>query len=354
MVAINCLFRLGLICLSAGILTLGLSHRLQRKMDTMGLVPNQYRFGDLYNISNLEKFKEENLEVNTALTQSDKPSTRYKNVDLYTIGDSFTTMDTSFYAGDKNFHIWLGANVDTVTLNPEKQSLLVIEVIERTIQERLKGEAEKLYIDKGFQISGNNAHQPPLRNAVPKSIWWEKFHDGIDQRLEFLLFNYDIFLKIKELKAQTMLSLFNRTHQGALISKSHDHLFYDIEANLKSTLSPFQTLHSSDIDEVVTNMNLIRQHYVSLGFKEVYFCFIPNKVTVCEPDRSRHNNQIERIETHPDLLAPVLSIHQEVRKHPEWYHKGDGHWNANGKRIWIKAVNNLVQRTSEGIDCKSI
>lgn len=349
MLNISCLLRFLLVFASAGILVLGLSHRLQRKLDTIGLVPNQYRFGDLYNISNLEKFKEVNLEANTALTENDKPSKRFTNVDLYTIGDSFTTMDTSFYAGDDNFHIWLGMNVDTVKLNPEKHSLLVIEVIERTIQERLKGEYRKLYIDKGFQVSGAYASQALIHKPAPKSIWWEKFHDGIDQRLEFLLFNFDLFLKIKELKSEIMLSWFNRTHQGALISSNHDHLFYDIEASLKSPLSPFQTLSSADIQSVVTNMNLIRAHYVNLGFKEVYFCFVPNKVTVCEPDRALHNNQIERIETHPALVTPILSIHREVRKHPDWFHKGDGHWNASGKRLWLGTVNDLVQRTSEAL-----
>jgi hypothetical protein len=326
---------------------MGLSHSLQRKMDTLGLIPNQYRFGDLYNISNLEIFKEENLEANTSLTEADKPSKRYQNVDLYTIGDSFTTMDTSYYAGNKNFHIWLGSNVDTVRLNSGKHSLLVIEVIERTIQERLREEYKKLYIDKGFQIKGPDARHLSTQKTSSKSFWWEKFHDGIDQRLEFMLFNFDPFLKIKEFKANTMLSLFNRTHQGALISSGHDHLFYDVEANLQSTMSPFQTLKESDIDEVVANMNSIRDYYVKLGFHEVYFCFIPNKVTVCEPNRAIHNRQIERIERHPGLQVPVLSIHREVRHHPEWFHKGDGHWNAGGKRVWLRAVNDLVRHVSE-------
>jgi len=343
---IHSLLRLFLLVVSGLILVVGLSENLQKQIFSLGLIPDQYRFGDLYNVSNLKKFKETDIRQNTQLTEADKPAERFDNVDLYTIGVSFTPMDTSFYAGKNNYHIWLGVNMDTARLNPEQKSILVIEIIERTIQERLKGEYKKLYIKMGFQFEKKSKTIKTVEKTDQTSFWWDQFGHQINQRLEFLLFNFEPFLKIKELKANIMLSWFDRTHTGSLVSANREYIFYEVEANPKSVLSPFAAVSPESIDTVVTNMNAIRDYYKNAGFEEVYFCLLPNKVTVCEPDRSVYNNQITRIEQHSDLKAPVLSVQHELRRHPEWFHKGDGHWNAHGKRLWLQTVNNLVREWS--------
>ncbi|WP_342085902.1 hypothetical protein [Dyadobacter sp. OTU695] len=323
-------------------LSTSLSDQLQRKLYARGFISNQYRFDDLYNISNLAQFKETQWAETDDLNESDKPASRSRNVDLYTIGDSFTTMDTSFYAGRRNRHIWLGTAVDTVTLDPKVRSILVIEVIERTIQERLREHYADLYIRRGFQVRGET--QPLARpNAETIDTFWENtLNSEINQRLEFLLFNADIALSCKELKANLMLSWFGRTHSGSLISRDRQFLFYEVEASRKSNLSPFVPLTDADIDSVVVNMNRIRAHYISAGFTEVYFCFIPNKVTVCEPGRHPHNDQIQRIERNRNLQAPLLKLSNELLQHPEWFHKSGGHWNVNGKRLWLRYVNGVV------------
>ncbi|MCF0068885.1 hypothetical protein LZD49_00290 [Dyadobacter sp. CY261] len=342
----NLILRLLLLLLSGALLFTGLSDRLQRKLDAHGLVPDQYRFGDLYNISNLPRFKELQWSEADDLKESDKPGYRSPNVDLYTIGDSFTTMDTSFYAGRRNHHIWLGTQVETVALDPKVRSILVIEVIERTIQERLREDYADLYIRRGFQVEGANPVTLPGKTAQEGSFWENTINREINQRLEFLLFNSDFALKCKEMKARLMLGLLGRTHPGALISRDRQFLFYEIEASPRSFLSPFRPLASSDIDSVVFNMNRIREHYLAAGFAEVYFCLIPNKVTVCEPDRHPHNNQIPRIEHNVHLKVPLLKLSGQILRHPEWFHKSDGHWNVDGKRLWLSYVNQLVMEWS--------
>lgn len=341
------LLRLFLVAFSGIILVVGLSENLQRQIVSLGLIPDQYRFGDLYNVSNLKKFKETDMQQNTQLTEADKPAKRFDNVDLYTIGDSFTPMDTSFYAGKNNYHIWLGVNMDTARLNPDRKSILVIEIIERTIQERLKNDYRKLYINMGFQFENKLTKSETAEKTGQTSFWWDQFGHQINQRLEFLLFNSELFLKIKELKAKIMLSWFDRTHTGSLVSADREYIFYEVEASPKSVLSPFAAVSPQSVDTVVTNMNAIRDYYKNAGFEEVYFCLIPNKVTVCEPDRAVYNNQIARIEQHPGLKVPFLSIQHELRRHPDWFHKGDGHWNVHGKRLWLRTVNGLVREWSE-------
>lgn len=330
--------------IAAVVLTVGLSHKLQRHFEALGWIYGQARYGDLYGFSSLRKFKEYDLGQTDALQNSDKPVKRYCNVDLYTIGDSFTTMDTSFYAGDKNYHVWLEVNVDTVIPDPKKRSVLVIEIIERNIQLRLKANYRKVFFGQGFQVKVGNRPSPPVsQHSEGYSFWFSQFTEQTNHRLEYLLSNFRLVLLIKELKAEMMLSLFGRTHPGATISKNHEYLFYDAEASRKHTLSSFSALPRSSIDTVVTNMNAIRRHYLGLGFDDVYFCMIPNKVTVCEPGRFKYNDQIERIEQHPDLEVPVLEIRKMVNSHPEYFHKGDGHWNARGKRVWLRTVNKLVE-----------
>jgi len=344
---INILIRYVVVIITGIIFVVSLSPALQRKIASKGWIPNQYRFGDLYNTSNLRKFKELDYDQNATLLPSDKPEIKYDNIDLYTIGDSFTPMDTSFYAGHKNFHIWLGAYVDTVKLDTSRKSVLVIEVIERTIQERLRSDYQAIYFDKGFQIEGKLRQKAEEEQAAEPSFWWDKFGDQINQRIEFLLFNFDPFLKLKELKSHIMLSWFDRTHTGAIISRNHEYLFYNIEADPAIGLSPFYNITASSVDTIVTNINHIRDHYKEAGFDEVYFCFVPNKVTVCENNRFTYNNQISRIEKHPALKTPILSIQDTIRSHPDWYHLGDGHWTVKGQRYWLKTVNALVKEWSE-------
>jgi|GEM_PF-2120126 len=338
--------RIAIMLVSGVVLWIGLSDRLQRKLYARGFIPDQYRFGDLYNITNLEQFKEMHWVETDGLDENDKPRIRSKNVDLYTIGDSFTTMDTSFYAGRRNHHIWLGTGVDTVSLDPEVHSILVIEVIERTIQERLREHYAELYIDRGFQIRGKSGPVTDAASNTGSSLWGNTLNREINERLEFLLFNSEAALKCKEMKARMMLSWFGRTHPGSLISRDRRFLFYEIEADPQSILSPFTPLADADIDSVVINMNRIRAHYLGAGFAEVYFCLIPNKVTVCEPGRHPHNRQITRVEQNPHLKTPLLTLSRQLRHHPEWYHKSDGHWNASGKRLWLKYVNDMVMRWS--------
>lgn len=344
---INKLIRYSLLFVSGIIFVVILSPVLQRKIAAKGLIPDQYRFGDLYNTSNLLKFKEVDFAKNTSLVETDKPKVRYSNVDLYTIGDSFTPMDTSYYAGDKNFHIWMGMNVDTVKLDTTKKSILVVEIIERTIQERLLKDYEALYIKRGFQFKGDKYPKTVANSEGESSFWWDKFGDQINQRLEFLLFNFNPFLKLKELKSNIMLTWFNRTHTGADISRNHKYLFYSVEADKKSFLSPFHEITPASVDTIVTHINTIRTYYKNRGFDEVYFCLIPNKVTVCENDRFEYNNQITLVENNPLLETPMISVQSTIRKHPEWFHKSDGHWNVAGKRYWLQKTNNLVKEWSE-------
>lgn len=332
---------------SGGILIIGLSPTLQHWLDQKGLIPNQYDHGDLYNITNLPTFREDNFAANADLTSADLPKHHYPGVHLYTIGDSFTDIDTSYYAGGRNVHVWVGHDHPTIApLDTTKKNVLVIEFIERVLQERLYApDYERMYVQNGIvqRAPANVARQHHQPSDEKKATDWvfARFGSEINQRLEFILFNSRFFSWLKERKAQLMLSAFGRV-SGAVISSDRQHLFYAPEADSSYVLSAFRSVSDRKLDTLVTNLNTIRQHYLQMGFDEVYVCLIPNKVTVQEPTYGRYNHQIERIEANPHLEAPFISTIDTLRHHPEWYHLGDGHWNKQGKRFWLRQINALV------------
>ncbi|GAB3799924.1 hypothetical protein GCM10028819_24230 [Spirosoma humi] len=346
---INTILKWALLLASGGMLLLALTPRMQKWLDRHGFIPDQYTYGDLYNVSNLKAFKEKDFNENDALTEADKPR-HYSDVHLYTIGDSFTKMDTSYYAGGRNIHVWIGGNsgVD-VKLDKTKKNILVIQFIERVLQERLYyPEYKEIYMDEGITEPGQQmaqAQQPVEKNKLKEWIM-ARFGSEINQRLEFLLFNRWPFIQAKEAKAQLTLDVFGRV-PGAGISQDKKHLFYELEVDTTFRLSAFRHLSDQRLDTLVTNLNTMRQHYLAMGFNEVYVCLIPNKVTIQNPTYGVYNHQIERIEANPRLKAPVISMIDTLRQHPNWYHLGDGHWDKNGKRFWLRRVNALVANWSD-------
>lgn len=331
--------------LSGGILFVGLSPDTQQWLDQRQLIPNQYSHGDLYNLTNLRAFREDDFAKNADLVKSDEPKKRYGNVHLYTIGDSFTDMDTNFYAGSRNVHVWIGHDHPPIApLDTTKRNILVIQFIERVLQERLYiPDFEQMYIHGGIvpMAQRDTVRQQSVEEKESDDWLFARFGSEINQRLEFILFNSPFFSWFKELKAQIMLSVFGRV-SGAVISRDKRHLFYTLEADTSYVLSAFRPISDRKLDTLVTNLNTIRRHYLRMGFDEVYVCLIPNKVTILEPTYGRYNHQIERIEANPRLEAPIISTIDTMRRHPEWYHLGDGHWNRHGKRFWLRQVNGIA------------
>lgn len=335
------------IALIGMMLIVGISPVLQRKLYERGLVADQFQYGDLYNKTNLAQFRDENFHALDRLDSTDLPSQKAKGVHLYTLGDSFTDIDTSFYAGEKNVHVWITYGSAVTRLNPDKRNILVIEVIERLLQQRMKDSTWRMYVDNALVDSASAARQPGRQSAAQPplmaSLMGYRFAPQINNRLEFLFFNNPLALRAKEIKAAILLNWFGRT-PGARLSNDQQEVFYDIEVDTTSELSSFRHLSYAVIDTTVHKLNLIHDHYKKMGFDEVYISLIPNKSSVMAPKLGAYNRQIERIERHPLLKPAVLSVVDTLSAHPDWYHHGDGHWNKYGKRFWLRQVNGLTNR----------
>lgn len=335
--------------LSSGLaLGIALSPPLQRKLDQQGLIPNPSAYGDLYHRTFLRQFREGDFLRNQALAGADKPAWRARNVNLYTLGDSFTEIDTSFYAGHRNVHVWLTFGTAPADLDRSRKNILVIEVLERLIQQRLRVRPDStVLIREG--LTDPKAVARPVTGASGQNsagagwVSWltARFGADLDYRLERLFFSSGLFVWLKERRAQLLLNGFGRVPAG-VVSRDGRHLFYDLEVDTTFDTSAFRHLSHCNTDSVVATINHVREHYRRLGFDEVYFSLVPNKVTVIDPQRGPYNHQIERIEGHPNRRAPLISLYDTLTKHPDWYHRGDGHWNRLGKRYWLKVVNDKV------------
>ena len=350
---ITSLLRLAFLAASGALLVVALSPPMQRWFDQHGFIPNQYSYGDLYNLSNVPHFKEIDIVENGDLTEADKPAKRLPDVDLYTLGDSFTNIDTSFYAGNRNFHRWVGNRIPLeVTLDTTKKNILVVQVIERVLQERMYSpEYESMFISGGFVPKGTmtGPTQPDISPMMPEpaTSWWlARFGEQINQRIEFLVFNGALSTYFKEAKAELLFHLFGRTI-GTAVSRDKKHMFYNVEVDTTSNYSSFRSITNQRLDTLVDNLNTLRRGYLKMGFNEVYICLVPNKVTILDPNYGPYNHQIERLEANPRLELPVISTIDTLRQHPDWYHLGDGHWNKHGKRFWLRRVNQVAASWSE-------
>ncbi|CCG98050.1 hypothetical protein FAES_0036 [Fibrella aestuarina BUZ 2] len=314
----------------------------ERALARRGWIADQYRFGDLYNMTNIARFKEHTFKETDQLDSTDLPAVKEAGVHLYTIGDSFTDIDTAFYPAEKNVHVWIGNGRQAIKLDSTKRNVLVIQIIERVLQERFRDHSWQLYATNALVDSSR------IKPPAPKPTTWvgnllnTRFGSDLNSRLEFMLFNNNIALKAKELKAGFMLDWFDRT-AGARLSANKQHAFYDAETDTTQQLSSFRHIREQDIDAVVKHLNYVTDYYRKLGFQEIYLTLIPNKSTVLAPTLGVYNHQIERIERHPDLQPTVISTINTIRQHPDWYHLGDGHWNKQGRRYWLGIVNNLVR-----------
>ncbi len=326
---------------TGAVLIVGLTPALQRKLFQRGIIPDQYNYGDLYNKTNLVQFKDENYHAVDSLDTTDIPATKIKGVHLFTLGDSFTDIDTVFYGGEKNTHIWVPNRLTPARLDKRDKNIVVIEVIERVLQERMQGKFWRMYIDN---VLPDLSLPDAVSNTTEEhgiNFLRGRFGSGVNNRLEFTVFNNSLALRLKELKAKILLDYFGRT-QGGRLSLDKQHVLYDLEVDTTSQLSSFRYLSDAVIDSTVNKLNLIHDYYRSKGFDKVYISLIPNKSTIVAPELGRYNHQIERIEKHPNLKPAVISLIDTLRYHPEWYHLGDGHWNKYGKRYWLQRINETV------------
>jgi hypothetical protein len=291
------------------------------------IIGDDFRYGDLYRLSNLREYKEEVVKCNAPFAGKKAPVT------LYLSGDSFTEtgrLHPNAYASTGFFRSAVNTPAQNLQLVKGKK-ILVIETVERHTRERF---ALKPW------MSWTPA--PKVRAVAQKKSLWGRLLDWEipyrEEMHEAVLFSSDFILAIKEWKAGFHKQVFDKVDPK--VGVVNEHLVYemDLEPGVSSVFDPVE---EEELARIVQHMNETRERYRALGFDEVYISVIPNKSSLLLTQDARYNRLVERIEQHPALEVPVISVWEEFRQ-KDYYLKGDSHWNCEGQQVWVDKVNRIL------------
>jgi hypothetical protein len=317
-----------LVVLLAGFLWfLGCSRDTVVYLVDQGIVQDDFRYGDLYRLSNLKEYKEEVVKCKKPFSGENAPVT------LYLSGDSFTEtgrVSPDSYAGVGFFRS--AVNTPDLSLElVEGKKILVIETVERHTRERF-----------GMKPWMGWMPKPEKAPVEQKKSWWDSLVEWElpyrEEMHESVLFSAAPILRIKEWKAGFHKRFFNRVDPK--VGVLDEHLVYelDLEPGISSVFDP---VGEEELGKMVQHMNRTRELYRDMGFDEVYISIIPNKSSLLLTEDARYNRLVERIERHADLEVPLISVWEDFQR-KDYYMKGDSHWNCEGQQIWVDKVNRIL------------
>jgi len=313
---------------------LGFSGSMAKWLHEKGITQDDYRYGDLYRMSNLAQFK-------ASLEQCTVPKNlQTGNTSLMIMGDSFTEkerIEKNHFVGLSNYNRYFITDTIKANLDTSKRNVLIIETVERHFRERFANPFTNLKLIKNQIVlektNERNLKERLLNYNIPYNT----------ERHESILFSSDFFITFKEWKAWLSWKLFNRLDQKVLLSNDEKYLLYQLDAQPSGINSCFDKISEEEIKLLVDNLNKTYQRYKKAGFDEVYLSIIPNKTSILGTDLGEYNHLIERIQKHSALEMPFFDIYTPYHNSNKvFYERGDSHWNCEGKQIWLDLVNSKL------------
>lgn len=325
------IFRLVALIVFSLLWYLGFSGSVAKWLHEKGITQDDYRYGDLYRMSNLAQFK-------APLEQCPAPQNQQSgNTSLIIMGDSFTEkerIEKNHFKGLESYNRYFITDTVNVKLDTSKRNILIIETVERHFRERFAKPFTNLQVSLNQPILKKNKEETLKEKVLNYEVPYNT------ERHESILFSSDFFLTFKEWKAWLNWKLFNRIDEKVMLSKDEKYLLYQVDAQPTGINSCFDKISEEEINLMVQNLNETHLFYKKAGFDEVYLSIIPNKTSILGTDLGEYNHLIERIHQHSDLKIPFLDIYTPYHKSKKvLYEKGDSHWNCEGKQMWLDLVN---------------
>jgi hypothetical protein len=332
---------------------------------------DKYKYGDLYGLSYLRKFK---IPTNGKLYADDRiaPGGNQKDIDLWMIGDSFLAYafkpedGAPFLYKTRLRYFWWELNDKTgkeVYREEGKLNVLIIETTERFVRDKYGSEqaAEKILSRYQIRENGNqensndrppaiassgDSEQATLRSRLESLTEKKIVPENFSQNIEKLLFGYEFFAPLKEAKSELNYRLFGRTAPLVYVSRNGENLFYSKTVYPAWKESSFRPVTDEELKEIVKNMNIIRDRYRKKGFDEVFFSLLPNPVTMIDPGIMPYSNLIPRLQNHPELKDRFIDVYSKMKtieKPEDLFWRNDSHWNSNGFRLWVDQANKKLE-----------
>jgi hypothetical protein len=310
------------------------------------LAPDQYKNGDLYGMCFLTGYKE---PATDPVFKKYEPANSRLN--LYILHDSYlqNRLYASYFKGaDSLIQIDYRNGASNISLNGKKKNILLIETAERYARWRLKNASYFTGMLRQDTLTSTVVETPPSAAESDVTLREMLSNPNINSNLEFNLFDYSLFSPVRGWKTALNHALFGRLPDALALSSDKRFLL------LKETLDTIQNtgiyapLPESETDSLAEHMALIRQHYMRLGFQDVWFSIIPNTATLND---SLHNSRlpcngfIYRMKAKADRLSvPCIDVYPDFRKNPSaMYKHGDSHWSNQGKQLWIDRVGEKLE-----------
>jgi len=312
----------------------GCSNELLSTLYKTGLIPDDYRYGDLYRLSNLAEFREPRPEC----PEFTAPKSTRK-IAFYIIGDSFTEkqrIDSSDFSVTRYHWAHWGENLH-LKLDTAYTNIILLESVERNVRPHFGIPVANVITDTATFIS----HPAEVRFMHQLDRMFAS--EGVEDRLNTILFQFDPILNFKELKSWINQKFFDRTDPKVTLSGNGSTLAYYEDTDSTLLNSSYNHVPDAEIDSLVAVINFDKKFLEGLGFDQVWFSIIPNKATVLLPDYGIYNRIIERIYRHPGLKVPSVGVLEDFKRiHQGAYLKGDSHWSCVGQRVWLEKVNRQV------------
>jgi hypothetical protein len=307
------------------------------------IIPDDYRYGDLYRLSFLAQFKGKEKLCEDKIDQSKVKN----NVHLYILGDSFadeSNLNANNFEVEKYKYIhW--DKPETIDFDKSAKNILIIESAERSAKTHFVKKSEEI------QILQKENKQIPIDNfSIIKKLhnWvgiFSKNTQKTEERLWHTLLNYDFVLFFKEIKANLDLTLFERKSPNYVLAPNKNEIFYFEEADSNCPHSVLYTVTDQEIDGFVQNINETALTYKNMGFNEVYLSMIPNKATVLGQKLGDYNHVLQRIVNHKQLKVKTIDVYPALAQSKERvFHISDTHWNCRGSSIWQALVNEEIMK----------
>lgn len=317
----------------------GCSDAVRHALYETNVIADEYRYGDLYRLSNLPQFKESASDCPPVSPPADSARTH-----LYVLGDSFTE-PSRLRQQDvpvSYFRRMQWDKPDTVQLDPAARNVLLIESVERHFREHADPSAATP-IERQLVVVGDT--NGTIGQKSVEASWGRQLTDlihakGIEERLETVLFSQNFFLWFREVKATLTQKAFNRISPNVSLSRDGKYLFTALDTDTTKIRNAVTApLADAEVDTLVQEVNRATAYYRSKGFSQVILSIIPNKATLLDPTRQPYNHLIERVQQHSSLRVPTVDVYTLFRQqHQPVYARGDSHWNCTGRAIWLRAV----------------
>jgi hypothetical protein len=317
---------------------------------------DKYKYGDLYGLSYLKEFKEQNKPV----ADDRKIKDSIKNIDLWCIGDSYLASEMIPGKADsflfrtclKSFS-WHNTSLpQRISFDKPRKKLLMIEVTERDIRGDF-GAAESAtndYTSSFYTIydsAASSKGEKSFLQGVNELSKWRLIPENINQNIETIFFGYQFQEPLKEIKAEFNYKSFNRLSPSVSISNNNRNIYYRRTIDTNYSGSSFRYISNKEINSIILTINNISRYYKSIGFDEVLFSFIPNPVTILENGSLTYNNLIPRIQNSKESEAKFIDIYNVFKKYQNpfiLYNRTDSHWTSEGFKLWVDELNKVLHQ----------